>query len=333
MGVALYRLIIILIILFHIGKIWSQELDGDESSVRVSSDRMADEKPKQEDAKKNMPPAMPGVFADADSRISRGRTPWSSSMFNLTTANAKQANRGDGQISAYNFIAVDYRMSYTTKLSLRPEFFWSGGGVDSGGREKKSEIKPGNIYLAYIDNELGIIPSPIGDLGIKLQFRVYIPFSEYSKQQKTITMLEPRFQFYRPLGGGWQFNYRVHPRYYVQSQTAYLAKYDDGYTTTQVTPMADLEHYVELNKAITRRWAFSQDIGFDHKISNSSSANNLGTRKSTKLLFRPGVNFYESPISFKLGYSFTPYVRNGDTIPPVYNVADSEYTFLAYIGF
>lgn len=329
----MYRLIVILIVLFHIGKIWAQELDGDESSVRVSADRLADEVPKQKENKKDLPPALPGVFSDADSRISRGRGPWSSSMFNLTTADAKRANTSDGQVSAYNFIAVDYRLSYTTKLSLRPEFFWSGGGVDSYGREKKSEIKPGNIYLAYVDNEFGLIPSPIGDLGIKLQFRMYIPFSEYWKQQRTITALEPRFQFYRPLGNGWQFNYRVHLRYYVQSQSAFLAKFDDGGTSVQVTPMADLEHYVEFNKSMSRQWSLSQDIGFEHTISNSSSANNLGTRKRTKLLFRPGINFYESPISFKLGYSFTPNVRNGDTIPSFYNVEDSEYTFLAYIGF
>ena len=330
-GVRLYRLFIILIILFHIGKIWSQE--SDDSSSRVSSRDFEHEKPiKQSESSGKQPAPLPGVFADADTRISKGRTPWSSSYFNLTTSNVRYANQGDGQISAYNFIAVDYRQSSTTKLSLRPEFFWSGGGRDRYG-EKKSEIKPGNIYLAYIDNELGLVPSPIGDLGIKSQFRLYIPFSEYSKQQKTITALEARLQFYRPLGNGWQFNYRFHPRYFVQSQTAYTVKYEDGGTSKAVTPMAELEHYVEMVKAFSRRWAFSQDLGFEHKISNSSAANNLGTRKSTKFYFRPGINFYESPISFKLGLSFVPIVQNGNEIPGFYNPDDSEYTFLAYVNF
>lgn len=323
------RLVIILIILFHVSKIWSQEF---EAGSRMQAEDVREEQPKQGAVKKEVPQALTGVFGDADSRIDHKRGPWSSSLFNLTTSNAKYANQGDGQISTYNFIAVDYRLSYTTKLSLRPEFFWSGGGQSQYG-EKKSEVKPGNIYLAYIDNEFGLIPSPIGDLGVKLQFRVYIPFSDYSKQQKTITILEPRFQFYRPLGKGWQFNYRFHPQYYVQSQTAYTMKFDDGGTAVGVTPMAELEHYVEIDKALSKRWAISQDLGFKHKISNSSAANNLGTRKSTQAYFRPGINFHEGAISFKLGYSWVPMVRNGDTVDEFYSPEDSEYTFLAYVGF
>lgn len=328
------RIIVILIILFHIGKIWSQDFDGNSvSSERASSrDLQEEEKPKQRVGNAKAQPKTVVVIEDADSRINHKRGPWSASMFNLTTSNAGYANHSNGQISAYNFIAVDYRLSYTKKVSVRPEFFWSGGGQSQYG-EKKSEVKPGNIYLAYIDNEFGLIPSPVGDLGVKLQFRLYIPFSDYSKQQKTVTILEPRFQFYRPLGDGYQFTYRFHPRYYVQSQTAYQMKFDDGGTAVGVTPMAELEHYVEIAKGISRHWSFSHDLGFDHKISNSSAANKLGTKKSTQLYFRPGLNFSDGPISFKIGYSWVPMVRNGDTVNEFYKDSDSEYTFLAYIGF
>ena len=142
---------------------------------------------------------------------SNKRSPFNFSFFNWTTVNSQDYRNGDGQFSSYNFVSVDYRLNYDSKISFRPVFFLSSSGKDFFGEDVEEDLSMGDAYFQYFHYNLALLP---GDVGLIGAMRLYVPLSENSKRNKMLTRTQVRLLFTKPLARGLELAYHIYPSYY-----------------------------------------------------------------------------------------------------------------------
>ncbi|MCC7403680.1 MAG: hypothetical protein IT288_04705 [Bdellovibrionales bacterium] len=225
---------------------------------------------------------------------SRKYSPFSFSYFNWATVNAKNYREGEGQISTYNFVSVDYRLNYDSKVSFRPVFFISSAGKDFFGEQADAEVALGDAYLQYFHYNLALLP---GDIGLLGAFRVYLPLSDASKENKLLTRVQARLLFTRQMTRSIELAYHLYPGYYVVAQRGTL----NNFGAAKGNKQADLEQYIELSERVSTQLGFSQRVGFTHEWKYDVPSQNIASKRDEFLNVSLMASYSLGPVNFRAG--------------------------------
>ena len=186
-------------------------------------------------------------------------SPWNLNYFNWATQRVDHTMEGGGRLQSYNFLGVTYRLNRNSSLSFRPTFNLSGAGKNSfNGRQEKAEFRMGDTYIQYLNWNLGLLP---GDIGLLGKFRIYIPTSESSSRRRNITSFRSWFQFYRPLGRGYELIWHVRPELHFYSQRGAPNRFRSRMLANR---QGRIWSYLELAKRVSLKWGLAASAGMEY---------------------------------------------------------------------
>lgn len=264
--------------------------------------------------------------SEQDLELPNQKSKWGLSFFNWASQSVQYSEEGSAQLSMYNYLSFDYRINWQSKFSIRPEFYLSSAGVnDYGYRQEKSSLAMGDIYLQYSNINWALLP---GDIGLLGSLRVYIPNSEFSKAARTITQLQARMIFTKPFGRGFEVNYHLRPKYWIQSQRGYI-NLGDGISQNK---FAEVEQFIEAAQAFSSKFAIVQAIGMTDQWYYSVPSANRGSLLRETLDLTSSMTYNLGGVSFRGG------ITNSIPMKPVrdfklYSRSDSQYFIMTYARF
>lgn len=266
--------------------------------------------------------------------MSRKKSPFSYSYFNWATVNSRDYRNGDGQFSFYNFVGVDYRLNYESKISFRPVFFLSSAGRNFFGEDVGSEIAIGDPYFQYSHYDIALLP---GDIGLFGAFRLYVPLSDASKVNKQLTRTEGRFVFTTPVGRGIELSYHFHPGYYFYARRGTTNHFGFAKGNKQ----AELEHFLELSERLTTELGFSQRVGLTHQWIYDVPSMDLASKRDEFLNLSFMASYSVSSVNFlggvindiKLREFKTPSSRLRQRPLVLLREEELQYSLMTYVRF
>ncbi|MFP5520637.1 MAG: hypothetical protein ACLGGX_12090 [Bdellovibrionia bacterium] len=242
--------------------------------------------------------------------IEGGGSAWTYSFFSIASVETSVLDEGGASVGSYNYFGSSYRIDSDSKFGIRVPFLFSTAGFNRYGDNNAQEARISDVFLAYSLYDLGYI----GPVDLSGTFKVYLPTSEFSQNQKMITRL--RFDLYAEMAVGRfsTLNYVVKPDIYIQSQNAYfdpLTKtFPDGvYVTNPIraNKQAELEHYLELVADYNKYLAIKPAIGFEETWYHESKAENIKARHNTSAKLSLGFEIRPTRgLTFTLGISNKP---------------------------
>lgn len=145
-------------------------------------------------------------------------------FFNFTSASMEQVGKDGGRLESYNYFSLQYRLSRTEAIAIRPAFFLNSGGSDFRGRFQESQFEWSDVYINYANYGLRFLPF---DLDYVANLRLYLPTSEASQTRGMIARIRPYFIVGAPLTSRLTYSIHFQPDFYIQSRTGYAN--DRGY--------------------------------------------------------------------------------------------------------
>lgn len=264
---------------------------------------------------------------------SNRRSPFSFGYFNWTTVNAKDYREGDGQFSSYNFVSIDYRLNYDSKVSFRPVFFLSSAGKDFFGEDVDSELAMGDAYFQYFHYNLALLP---GDIGLIGALRLYVPLSDNSKDNKMLTRVQARLLFTRPLGRGIELAYHMYPGYYFYSQRGTV----NYFGAAKGNKQAELEHFLELSERISQKLGFSQRVGISHEWKYDVPSQNVASKRDEFLNVSLMASYDIGSVNFRAGVindvklrEFSPSAKAKQLPLKLFREEELQYSLMTYVRF
>jgi hypothetical protein len=239
---------------------------------------------------------------------------WTASFFSIGGLTQQQIERGGASFSAYNYFGLNYKLAKAKRFSLRPVFYYNTAGYNKYNEYNAQTTSLGDFHFVYSDYEL----ANLGDVGVSMSFKVYLPISDYSRQTRMIAKVRPETYFTMPVGRFSSVSYVMKPDFYIQSQTAFVddttPKYDDGnykFDPRKTTQTVGLEHYIEFNASMSRFWSLKPSIGFIDDWYNASPSENLPAGHNTVAKLALAVDMRVAKgLTFTLGYENKPKVVN-----------------------
>lgn len=269
------------------------------------------------------------AFTEEDKPIRNRYSPWSVSYFNWSTQNMEKTREGKGRLTSYNYLGLEYRLSYGSKLSLRPTFFINGAGEDFIDKRRDSEFSMGDIYLQYYRYNLGLLP---GNIGVSGALRLYVPVSDMSRDQTLITRIQGKLLFVKPVAYGVQLNYVFEPKYYFYRDRAYLMV-DGDYEAVRGNKWGSLLHYVELAERIGSNWGLAQSVGFDHDAYYDVPASGIRSRFNDRFQTMLSAFIDLGSVNFKVGLNNSIDVRRPRQSFRLFREDETEYSLMTYAHF
>lgn len=268
----------------------------------------------------------PVPYGQLDMEISRKRSPWSYGYFNWATQNVKDSSDGSAQLSTYNFVSFDYRLSRLSKISLRPEFYLSSAGKNKYGETTQGSLDMGDVYLQYAHNDWGKLPGDISLLGV---VRIYLPTSDFAKKEQQLTQLQARMIFNRDFGRGFEINYHLRPKYWIQSQVGYV----NDYGSVSSTKHAEIEQLFEFVQEINRSLGIAQQIGVTTTSRYGVPTASLESRIDSKFELSSAVDFTLSRVNFRAGITNEIPLQRTERAFAIYRPEESSYFLMTYAPF
>jgi len=271
-------------------------------------------------------------ISEQEFELPNKRSKWGLSFFNWASQSVEYSEEGSASLGMYNYLSFDYRINWQSKFSIRPEFYYKSAGVDDFGfRNDKSSLDMGDIYLQYSNINWALLP---GDIGLLGSLRAYIPNSEFTKASRTLTQLQARMIFTKPFGRGFEINYHLRPKYWIQTQRGYINPNSNGISQNRI---AEVEHFVEFAQAFSSTFGIVQSVGMtDSWYYSVPSANKPGFVRET-LDVGTALTYNLGGVSFKGGISNNIPMRDAPhrTIAPfkLYGRSDSQYFLMTYARF
>lgn len=240
--------------------------------------------------------------------ISTGPKVWSGSLFSIASVTSNQLDRGASSVGSYDYISFNRRLDPDSKVSIRVAFLYNTAGFNKYGDNEKQDMSLQDLHFVYSHYDVGTI----GDIEVAGNLKLYVPTSQSSQRSKMITRFHPEAYFFLPIGRFSGLTYAFKPDYYVQSQTAY---YDDTTPTRpdgsfvtdprHTTKMGSLEHYLQLDLDISKRFGFQVKAGTDEDWYYGSDAENLAGGHVTYAKLSAGFE-----IRVMRGLNFLLFVEN-----------------------
>lgn len=268
-------------------------------------------------------------FTEEDKPVRRAYSPWGFSYFNWATQNVKDTAEGVGRFTSYNYVSVDYRLNFDSKLSLRPTFYINGAGNDFFGNHKESEVEMGDIYLQYYRYSMALLP---GEIGLSGALRAYWPLSNTSREQTLISRVESKLLFVKPISYGVQLTYTFQPKYFIYKNKSYL-KVDGDYQGVRTNKWGELLHYFELAERVGYNWGFAQSVGLKHQWYYSSATNNLDERSNEYTEVKLSAFIDLGDVNFKFGLNTSKPTAELKRKFALFKPEDTEYSLMTYARF
>lgn len=263
-------------------------------------------------------------------RPGRWRSPWSSRYYGLYTAGLMPMSEGVGQIRAYNYLSLDYRLSWMKRLSLRPEFFFNTAGRSMYNNElgyfQDSDFSFGDMYVQYSQRELALIPTPIGEFGLFGAFRAYIPLSDASKRQRWVTKLNARLAFQMPLGNGYWIQYHLRSLLPIHTQQSYMTEFFN----VRANEAFRLENWLQFSKFFAgTSMGIHQQFYVKHRWYHGSQENSLPADLNSFFGASTQASFDISGVFLQAGLTFETMAGEGSK-GLIYNL--SETSLIMQVG-
>ncbi|WP_413291050.1 hypothetical protein [Bdellovibrio sp. HCB337] len=232
-------------------------------------------------------------------------SPWGVSFFSIGSLSQKQVETGGSSYGLNGYIALNYKLSKTKRVSVRPVFNVNSEGLDKRGSRIESGSSLGDAHLVYSDYEL----ATIGAAGVSSSFKLYLPTSEFSQQIHTIAKFRPETFISYDIGSFSSITWVIKPDFFIQSQTSFEDRKarprKDGTYPRKTTQLAALEHYLELDGNINKYVSIKPSAGFKEDWYNSGGAAFLPATHNTNAKLALGLDI--RPVR---GLSFTLIAEN-----------------------
>lgn len=231
-------------------------------------------------------------FTDSDS-VSGGGL--SISMFTLGGYDDSQFKRADPAFSIYDsYISFSYKIQNNIRLSVRPSFAYTTDGYDYQGNQVTSKLSNRDLFLVAAQNHVfeDYLPA---SMQYKHQIRLYLPTSDYSKDEGMIARLRLEFEGKYFLGRYSNIRAYIKPSYFIQRNTVYTNY--KGYLAT--TRDKELVHGAEFDINLNKYFSIKPGYEAEDDWSNESQAN-----KGVDLKY-PDVR-HTSEIGYRLGFEIRP---------------------------
>jgi hypothetical protein len=223
------------------------------------------------------------------------------SLFSLGGMDRTQITDGSGTPSMYffeNFLSLSYKIRENVRFSARYSFNYSTAGINKYGDDvtDMADTRDASLLLGFSHLFEDYLPEY---LSYSFQPRLYLPTSEKSKAQGTITSLrlENTLKIYTQ-----RYSYLrlwVKPHYFFQKSTVYLN--ENGWART--TDMLELKTGAEYSWSLNKTFSLKPGFEIEDNWSNASSASNLKEYRTTDIDYRFGVEYrVMKALSFTLGY-------------------------------
>lgn len=282
-----------------------------------------------------LPPApRPLIPLTEQDTLNQGRSPFSYNFFNWTTVNAKNYRDGDGQFSSYNFVGIDYRLNYDSKVSFRPIFFLSSAGKNFFGDQVESDIALGDAYFQYSHYNIALLPGDIGVIGMG---RVYVPLSDASKVNGMLSRIQGRVMLTKMVGRGIELAYHFYPSYFFYSRRGTTNYFD----SVKGNKQAELEHFFELSEILTTQFGLSQRVGVTHEWLYDVPSARIQAKRDEFLNVSLMASYDVSSVNFRAGvindiklreYN-TPSARARKKPLQLFREEELQYSLMTYVRF
>ncbi len=258
----------------------------------------------------------------------RPRSKWRYSFFSFLSAPFELPVKDrTSLLTSYNYLSFNYKIDYDRRISIRPTFNMNSAGYDPIARSDQSaKIELGDLYLQYADYNFMLLP---GQIGVLAQFRLFLPTSQSSRDQKTLAKLGGWFIFSHPLGDSWEINFHTKGYYYWQSQKSYSV---DG--RLKQTKKYKWENYFEVGKMFNEKFGFTFNFGLTMEEKNSSEvyeqeARHINTLK-TGISLRYNYAWY---LNFIFGIDNQIYNVNNQEEHTLLQPEDMQFILLTFVRF
>ncbi len=233
-----------------------------------------------------------GVLSIQDDNNSVRQGPYSFNFFSLISTDGVTHKQEKPQWSSYNYIGVNYRINFDEQISLRPAFNYNTPGRNRFGTYDEGGIIMGDTYFQYANFNALNLP---GGISTVAQYRWYFPTGQNSRDRKTFGIAQGWFTFTRSLPHKMQLNYHVRPRYWFQSRTAGINKfnYADGTPGASIrgNPKYEWNHYLQLGKILSTNWAVLLDAGMTNRESYASEVNDIRPQRTEEINLAVGFRY------------------------------------------
>jgi hypothetical protein len=214
---------------------------------------------------------------------------WKVSFFQLASV---EAGRLDDQSAAslfmYNFLSFNYKIDNDSRIAIRPVFTISSPGTDKYDEDlNRWKTALGDAYISYSRFNL----SDIGPFGTRANLRLYVPSSEFSRNNGMITQIHPEYYLETSLGRHWGVELQFKGDYFFNSKRAYSFKTESGTVIQTTNKEVELESIAELRYRINRFFAFKPRILWHDEWYLSSPSNNKASRHNQEFSYGAGFEF------------------------------------------
>jgi hypothetical protein len=189
-------------------------------------------------------------------------------FFNFTSAAMEQVGKDGGRLESYNYFSLQYRLSRTEAVAVRPAFFLNSGGSDYRGRFQESEFEWSDLYINYANYGLRFLPF---ELDYVANLRLYLPTSEASQTRGMIARIRPYFIVGAPLTSRLTYSIHFQPDFYIQSRTGYAN--DRGFAAGNRN--YGYKVFGELSYRLNRTFSLVGEMGHDQMWHHSVPVENV----------------------------------------------------------
>lgn len=233
----------------------------------------------------------------ADFNTFRSNSQWGTSYYGFTTAGAKAVNNGSPSVFTYNYLSLNYKLSPSERINIRPAFGITSTGFNDNNEAQKAKIELLDSFINYSNRDLALLP---GDWQLMGDFRIYFPTSESTQNKKTISYLRQKMISEKSLGRGWFAVYTSELNYYIQSQKSYrketVKEYPDGGISRRVRAEAnkigDLDHRMGIGKYLNKIFTPKVEVGFIHEWNYTSEQVTGGSASRNQFKISPNSEIH-----------------------------------------
>lgn len=258
-------------------------------------------------------------------------SPWSASYFNWATQDMDKTRLGTAQLNMYNFVSFNYRLRRSS-FSIRPVFNIKSAGNDYRDQFQDASIELGDIYLQYAKYDLALL---FGDIGLRGAFRVYLPTSTISKNEKQLLEIRTKLIFKKIHGFGWSTEYVFEPKYSIHSARGHVSEFGNPIANK----WGELRHYFETTKMFNPDFGVSASMGMKHQAYYNWDSEHVQNHFNDYLESGVNVVFNLGAANFKLGVLNSIDVRrpNSKYATPgpfqLFKEQDNQYSLMTYVRF
>lgn len=205
-----------------------------------------------------------------------------------------------------NYISFNYKVNRNFRISARPAFGYTTSGFNYRKEEVTNLIRSRDFSLVAKFTNL-FEDLFVASFQLAHQFRLYLPTSDFSKENGMIARLRYEIEGRYSLSKFSSFRVYTKPSYFFQRSTAYFDNSNPQYpNSVKTTPKIDLEQGAEITFNINRKLAVKPGFEFQEKWSNASAAENKDEYHATTVRTGVGLEIRASrEINFTIGIDST----------------------------